>query len=181
MEGLYRLLFSEETGPINLGNPEEITIKESAEEVLALTVSQSQLTFEPLPQDDPKVRCPDIGRAQRLLGWRPKIERGQGLYRCTRYLNTRAWDRPATKVAGYPVRSPLCGLRSPRRGLCQREPASSLAGRRGCSINYYKAAFPYVHDLARLLTLVEQTGQAVVGKVPLRNTRVRGMVSRDHR
>ena len=79
VEGLYHLLLSEETGPINLGNPEEITIKELAEEVLELMGSQSQLTFKSLPQDDPKVRCPDTRQAENLLNWRAKVERSEGI------------------------------------------------------------------------------------------------------
>ena len=79
VEGFYRLLLSEEAGPINLGNPEEITIRELAEEVLALTGSRNRLTFKPLPQDDPKVRCPEIQRAEHLLDWQPKTGRPEGL------------------------------------------------------------------------------------------------------
>jgi dTDP-glucose 4,6-dehydratase len=67
--------------PVNLGNPSEVTILQFAQEVLALTGSKSPIAYKPLPQDDPKVRKPDIGRARKLLGWEPKIDRHEGLKR----------------------------------------------------------------------------------------------------
>lgn len=79
IDGIYKLLMSNETEPVNLGNPEEITIKQFAEEVIRLTGSKSKLTFHPLPEDDPKVRQPDISKAKRVLGWVPKVSRSEGL------------------------------------------------------------------------------------------------------
>ncbi|NOX19324.1 MAG: SDR family oxidoreductase [Chlorobi bacterium] len=79
VEGIYRLLLSEENEPINIGNPSELTIKEFAEEVIDLTNSESKLTFLELPIDDPKVRQPDITKAKEKLGWEPKIGRREGL------------------------------------------------------------------------------------------------------
>jgi len=79
VEGIVRLLFSEESDPVNLGNPEEVTISQFAEEVVALTGSRSTITYLPLPQDDPKVRCPDITRASGVLNWTPTMNRKEGL------------------------------------------------------------------------------------------------------
>jgi dTDP-glucose 4,6-dehydratase len=79
IEGIYRLMMSEITDPINIGNPSEITIKQFAEEVLEITKSSSKIIYKPLPIDDPMVRQPDITKAKKLLGWEPKIERTEGL------------------------------------------------------------------------------------------------------
>lgn len=79
IDGLLRLMHSDEHDPVNIGNPEEFTILECANEVLAATGSESRLVFHPLPQDDPKQRCPDITRARMLLGWAPKVKLSQGL------------------------------------------------------------------------------------------------------
>jgi dTDP-glucose 4,6-dehydratase len=81
VDGVYRVLFSDFHEPVNLGNPNELSILEFAKEILNLTGSPSSMCFKPLPQDDPKVRRPDIGRAKQLLGWEPKIAREQGLRR----------------------------------------------------------------------------------------------------
>jgi len=72
VDGIFRLLFTEFHEPVNLGNPSEVSILEFAREILALSGSQSSLVFKPLPQDDPKVRKPDITRARQLLGWERK-------------------------------------------------------------------------------------------------------------
>jgi dTDP-glucose 4,6-dehydratase len=85
VDGIYRLLMSDEAMPVNVGNPDEITIKEFAEEIIELTGSSSELTFEPLPKDDPQVRQPDITRAQQILGWQPKVGRSEGLERTLDY------------------------------------------------------------------------------------------------
>jgi UDP-glucuronate decarboxylase len=69
----------EVTGPFNLGNPVEFTIKELAEMVIELTGSSSSIIFKPLPSDDPMQRCPDISRAKKVLGWEPSIKLEQGL------------------------------------------------------------------------------------------------------
>lgn len=80
IDGLLRLMHSDEHYPVNIGNPEEFTILECANEVLAATGSESRLVFRSLPQDDPKQRCPDITRAKTLLGWTPKVRLPQGLH-----------------------------------------------------------------------------------------------------
>ncbi len=79
IEGIYRLMNSEEHEPVNIGNPQEITILEFAERIRQLLGSQVPIIFKPLPQDDPKQRCPDIGKATRLLGWQPKVHLDEGL------------------------------------------------------------------------------------------------------
>lgn len=79
IEGIYRLLMSDYVYPVNIGNPVEITIKEFAEEVVALTGSKSKIIYKPLPTDDPKQRKPDITRAKEVLGWEPKVSRSEGL------------------------------------------------------------------------------------------------------
>ena len=79
IEGIYRLMNSDEHEPVNIGNPQEITILEFAERVRALLGSDVPIVFKPLPQDDPKQRCPDISKAKRLLGWQPKVNLNEGL------------------------------------------------------------------------------------------------------
>jgi len=85
VEGIYRLLLSDYSKPVNIGNPSEITLLQFAEEVLKLTGSQSKIIFQPLPQDDPKQRQPNITKAKELLGWEPKIDRHEGLKRTLEY------------------------------------------------------------------------------------------------
>jgi dTDP-glucose 4,6-dehydratase len=85
VEGIERLLFADFHEPVNLGNPSEVTILEFAKEIIALSGSSSTIDYKPLPQDDPKVRQPDISRARRLLGWEPRIERTEGLRRTLEY------------------------------------------------------------------------------------------------
>lgn len=89
VEGIFRLLMSNETNPVNIGNPEEITIKQFAEEVKELTGAKSEIIYQPLPQDDPKVRQPDITRAKNILGWNPKVPRQQGLKRTLDYFKSK--------------------------------------------------------------------------------------------
>lgn len=79
IDGIYRLLESDEHEPVNIGNPNEITILEFAERVRALVGTTAPIVFRPLPQDDPKQRCPDIGKARRLLNWEPKVALAEGL------------------------------------------------------------------------------------------------------
>jgi dTDP-glucose 4,6-dehydratase len=79
VEGIYRLFQSTENGPVNIGNPHEITILEFAERVKALVGATAPIIFHPLPQDDPKQRCPDITRARQLLKWEPKVGLAEGL------------------------------------------------------------------------------------------------------
>ncbi len=85
VEGIHRLLLSGETEPVNVGNPDEVSIKAFAEEVVALTGSASTITYEPLPADDPQVRQPDITRAREVLGWSPRVDRADGLRRTLDY------------------------------------------------------------------------------------------------
>jgi UDP-glucuronate decarboxylase len=92
IDGLIRLMDSPAalTGPVNLGNPNEFTIRELAEQVIALTGSRSRLDQQPLPPDDPRQRRPDIGKAIAELGWEPKVQLGEGLVRTISYFKQRA-------------------------------------------------------------------------------------------
>mgnify|MGYP002761159803 FL=1 len=98
VEGIYRLLMSDVAEPVNLGNPDEITIKEFAEEIIAVTDSDSDITYEPLPADDPQVRQPDITRAREVLGWEPAVGRREGLRRTLEYFRTQL-DVPAAPAS----------------------------------------------------------------------------------
>lgn len=79
IEGIFRLLHSDYAQPVNIGNPDEITIRQFGEEIIKLTGTKQQLITKPLPTDDPKQRRPDITKAQSLLGWEPKVSREEGL------------------------------------------------------------------------------------------------------
>ena len=79
IDGIYKLLESNEHEPVNIGNPQEITILEFAERVRALVGTKAPIMFRPLPQDDPKQRCPDITKARRILNWEPKVKLEDGL------------------------------------------------------------------------------------------------------
>jgi len=79
VEGIYRLLMSDYYMPVNVGNPDEISLKDFAEEILTLTGNKVKIIYKPLPVDDPKQRQPDITRARELLGWEPKVPRKEGL------------------------------------------------------------------------------------------------------
>jgi dTDP-glucose 4,6-dehydratase len=79
VEGIYRLLLSDYAQPVNIGNPNEITIKEFGEEIIKLTGTSQKLVSKPLPTDDPKQRKPDITKAKEILGWEPKVSRADGL------------------------------------------------------------------------------------------------------
>ena len=79
VDGIYRLLMSDYYMPVNVGNPDEISLKDFAEEILALTGNKVKIIYKPLPVDDPKQRQPDITRAKQLLGWEPMISRNEGL------------------------------------------------------------------------------------------------------
>lgn len=85
VEGIVRLLSTDFHEPVNLGNPNEVSILDFAKEILTLSSSKSPIIYKPLPQDDPKVRRPDIGRARQLLGWEPKVDRHEGLRRTMEY------------------------------------------------------------------------------------------------
>lgn len=88
IEGIYRLLLSDHHLPVNCGNPVEITIKQAAEEVVKLTGSNSKIIYTDLPKDDPKVRKPDISKAQEILDWTPKVDRVEGLAKTYEYFKT---------------------------------------------------------------------------------------------
>ena len=79
VEGIYRLLLSDYPHPVNVGNPDEITILQFAEEIIKLTGTQQKIVFKPLPKDDPTQRQPDITKARAILGWEPKVSRAEGL------------------------------------------------------------------------------------------------------
>ena len=79
VEGIYRLLMSDYVYPVNIGNPNEITMNDFAKEIVKLTGTSQKIVYHPLPQDDPKQRQPDIAKARELLGWEPQIDRAEGL------------------------------------------------------------------------------------------------------
>jgi len=96
IEGIYRLLLSDYHMPVNIGNPDEISLKEFAEEVLELTGKKVKIIYKPLPVDDPKQRQPDITKAKKLLGWQPKVDRKEGLkitYNYFRSLAAEEWNK----------------------------------------------------------------------------------------
>jgi dTDP-glucose 4,6-dehydratase len=95
VDGIIALLESGEPEPVNLGNPDERSILELARLVVAATASSSEIVFEPLPVDDPRVRCPDISRARQLLGWSPRVPLEEGLVRTVEWFRSRetALDR----------------------------------------------------------------------------------------
>jgi dTDP-glucose 4,6-dehydratase len=97
LEGIYRLLESDEHEPTNIGNPQEITILEFAERVRKLVGATTPIVFHALPQDDPKQRCPDISKAKRLLGWEPKITLEDGLQRTLEYFRAQLAQASAPK------------------------------------------------------------------------------------
>lgn len=88
VEGIYRLLLSDYHLPVNIGNPDEISLKEFAEEILQLTGSNVNISYQPLPVDDPKQRRPDITKAQQLLDWQPKVSRKDGLKKTYEYFRS---------------------------------------------------------------------------------------------
>ena len=93
VEGIYRLLLSDYAYPVNVGNPDEITIAEFAEEIIKLTGTSQKVIYKPLPVDDPKQRQPDITRARSILGWGPKISRSEGLRITYDYFRSLPEDR----------------------------------------------------------------------------------------
>ena len=89
IEGIKKLLYSDEADPVNLGNPEEITVLDFAKEIIDLTGSKSRIIFCPLPENDPKVRQPDITKAKTILGWEPRVSRQEGLRRTLQYFKKK--------------------------------------------------------------------------------------------
>ncbi len=96
VEGIYRLLLSDYHLPVNIGNPDEISLKDFAEEIIALTGTAQKIVYKPLPVDDPKQRQPDIKRAKEILGWQPKVTRREGLkitYEYFKSLPSEEWHK----------------------------------------------------------------------------------------
>ena len=96
VEGIYRLLLSDYTKPVNIGNPDEISLKDFAEEVLKLTGNKVKIAYKPLPVDDPKQRKPDITKAREILNWSPKVNRAEGLkvtYEYFKSLPPEEWSK----------------------------------------------------------------------------------------
>jgi dTDP-glucose 4,6-dehydratase len=89
VDGIYRLAQSDEPYPVNIGNPQEITILQLAQKIVAMTGSRSRIVRRPLPEDDPKVRQPDITRARTILGWEPKVPLDEGLRRTLEYFKRK--------------------------------------------------------------------------------------------
>ena len=89
VDGIIRLMLSKENDPINIGNPQEMTVEQIARLIIAMTGSKSKIVYKPLPTDDPKVRQPDITRARTLLGWEPKVSLEHGLGRTIDYFRTK--------------------------------------------------------------------------------------------
>jgi dTDP-glucose 4,6-dehydratase len=85
VDGIYRLLMSDERMPTNIGNPSEMTVLQFAEEIKRLTGTKAPIEFRPLPEDDPKIRRPDITKARKLLGWEPRVPLEEGLQRTIEY------------------------------------------------------------------------------------------------
>lgn len=92
IEGIYRLLMSDYPKPVNIGNPNEISLRDFAEEIIRLTGTAQKIVFRPLPVDDPKQRKPDITKARELLGWEPKVERAEGLAKTYAYFRSLPKD-----------------------------------------------------------------------------------------
>jgi dTDP-glucose 4,6-dehydratase len=93
IEGVIRLMKSGETRPVNIGNPEEYSVREVAEMIIELSGSRSEISFQPLPEDDPKQRCPDITRAREVLGWEPQIGAREGLAKTLAWFASQKVDR----------------------------------------------------------------------------------------
>jgi len=95
IDGIYRLMLCDEHFPVNIGNPMEMTILEFAERVRSHFPKAAPIIFEPLPQDDPKRRCPDIRKAKQLLGWEPKVQLADGLRKTIEYFQTQYVEKAA--------------------------------------------------------------------------------------
>jgi dTDP-glucose 4,6-dehydratase len=89
IDGIFRLAMSDYHGPVNLGNPREMTIRQFAEKILEITGAKSEISYKPLPVDDPKVRQPDIARARKLLNWEPKVAFEDGIRETIDYFKSR--------------------------------------------------------------------------------------------
>ena len=89
VDGIIRLMLSKENNPVNIGNPAEMTIEQIARTIIDMTGSTSKIIYKPLPEDDPKVRRPDITRARTLLGWEPKVDLREGLTKTIEYFRAK--------------------------------------------------------------------------------------------
>ena len=98
VDGILRLMDSNVNDPVNIGNPHEMTIEQIAREILRLTGSKSKLVYRPLPEDDPKVRQPDITRARTLLGWEPKVGLEEGLQKTLAYFRDESLSPPSPRL-----------------------------------------------------------------------------------
>src|ERR1700676_953459 len=92
VDGIIRLMLSDENAPVNIGNPHEMTIEEMARTIIEMTGARSKVVHKPLPTDDPKIRQPDITRARTLLKWEPKVELEEGLVKTIEYFRTKIGD-----------------------------------------------------------------------------------------
>ena len=92
MEGTFHLMKSSESRPVNIGNPVEMTVLEIAQMIVEISGSESEMVFEPLPEDDPKRRCPQISRAREVLGWEPRIGAREGLQRTLSWFSGQLAD-----------------------------------------------------------------------------------------
>jgi dTDP-glucose 4,6-dehydratase len=98
IEGTLRLMRSSERLPVNLGNPQEMGVRETAEMILELSGSGSEIVFEPLPEDDPNRRCPDITRAKETLGWEPRVPAREGLQKTLSWFAQRSNNPEASSM-----------------------------------------------------------------------------------
>ncbi len=89
VEGVYQLSMSDESEPVNIGNPEEITILDFAKEIIEITGSKSEIVYKELPEDDPQVRRPDVSKAKRVLDWEPRFNRREGLLKTMEYFKNQ--------------------------------------------------------------------------------------------
>ncbi|MEK6571486.1 MAG: NAD-dependent epimerase/dehydratase family protein, partial [Bacteroidota bacterium] len=94
VEGVYRLLMSNHSEPVNIGNPDEISMLDLAKEIIGLTGGKSKILFRPLPEDDPKVRQPDITKAKTILNWEPRVPRSVGLKTTLEYFRSKLSKSP---------------------------------------------------------------------------------------
>ena len=85
IDGIFKLATSDFHEPVNLGNPREMTIKQFADEIIRITGTKSTIEYKPLPEDDPKVRQPDISRAKKILGWEPRVSFEEGITQTIKY------------------------------------------------------------------------------------------------
>lgn len=109
VEGIFRLLMSDCVQPVNIGNPDEISLNEFAREILKLTGSNQQIVYKALPLDDPKQRRPDIRKAKELLGWEPTVERSEGLRKTYEYFKTFSQEDLYRQPIDFSVPAPKSG------------------------------------------------------------------------